>query len=220
MRLAEDLGVRLEFIPRRRDSLVEDLESGMFDIAPSVPYLPHFFGALELSLPYVEGTAGFVVKDHRRHEFSTLGVRLPPESIREVLEKTFPQTAIRLVPLASARDFFNEQKGKLDALLTAAERGTAWTLLYPDYTVVIQKDDIWRVPLGFAVAKGNLQLAESLDDWVSYSKAEGAVRRAYEYWILGKGVEQKKRRWSIIHDVLNWGEYDGLRQKKEILSTW
>ncbi len=217
VRFAEDLGVRLEFIPTRWDSFVGELESGMFDLAPSVPYLPHFFDALELSLPYVEGTAGFVVEDHRRHDFATLdsirrlptltlGVRLPPESVKEVLEKTFPQTAIRLVPLASPRDFFSGGQEGLDALLVAAERGTAWTLLYPDYTVVVPKDDIWRVPMGFAVAEGNVQLAESLDDWVSYSKAEGAVRRAYEYWVLGKGVEQKKRRWSIIHDVLKWGE--------------
>ena len=90
---------------------------------------------MELSLPYIEGTAGFVVEDHRRHEFATLnsirrlpalnlGLRVPPDSVKEVLEKTFPQTAIRLVPLASARDFFEGRQEELDALLVAAERGT------------------------------------------------------------------------------------------------
>jgi hypothetical protein len=189
----------------------------MFDLVPSVPFLPHFFDSLELSAPYIEGTVGFIVEDHRRNDFATmdairqmpqltLGVLIPPESIKDALEKAFPQTAIRLVPIESHRDFFEQRQEGLDALLYIAESGTAWTLLYPEYTVVVPKDDIWKVPLGYAVADGNLQLAESLDDWVVFRQAEGALRRAYNHWVLGQGVEPKRRRWSIIHDVLEWGD--------------
>ncbi len=215
--LAADLGVSLELIPTRWDSFVEDLTTGLFDVMPSTAYLPHYFDALELSGPYVEGTAGFVIDDHRRHEFAsleairkmpvlTLGVVVEPESIQETLDKAFPQTSIRLVPLESPRDFFERRHEEVDALLIAAERGTAWTLLFPDYTVVVPKDEIWSVPFGYAVAGGNLQLARSLDDWVTFRQAEGALKGAYNYWVLGQGVETKKRRWSIMRDVLGWGE--------------
>jgi hypothetical protein len=31
------------------------------------------------------------------------------------------------------------------------------------------------------------------------------MERGYDYWVLGKGAEEKRRRWSIMRDVLGWG---------------
>jgi hypothetical protein len=31
------------------------------------------------------------------------------------------------------------------------------------------------------------------------------VQRAYDYWVLGRGAEEKKPRWSILRDVLGVG---------------
>ena len=73
-----------------------------------------------------------------------------------------------------------------------------------EYTVVIPKHRIWRVPAGFAVAKGNLEFVSFLDDWVVTHQASGFFQRVYDYWILGQGAEQKGPRWSIVRNVLKW----------------
>jgi len=31
------------------------------------------------------------------------------------------------------------------------------------------------------------------------------VQRAYDYWVLGRGAEEKGPRWSIMRDLLGWG---------------
>jgi len=38
---------------------------------------------------------------------------------------------------------------------------------------------------------------------VGYDPAN-MIDHAYDYWILGKGAEQKRPRWSIVRDVLGW----------------
>jgi hypothetical protein len=45
----------------------------------------------------------------------------------------FPDAEI--IPIGSQREFF--EKKSADALLTSAEGSTAWTLLYPAYSVVV-----------------------------------------------------------------------------------
>jgi Na+/H+-dicarboxylate symporter/ABC-type amino acid transport substrate-binding protein len=213
--LARDLGVRLEFVPATRESLSEELRKGTFDVMPSIPYLPHFLTAMELSAPYIKGTAAFVMEDHRRHDFATLesiqrlpqlsvGVLFTPETVEETLKEYLPDARINLVFLDSPWDFFEKKLSGIDALLASAEVGTAWTLLYPEYVVVVPKPRFWRGPMGFAVAKGNLEFSEFLDKWVAAHQARGSIQRAYNHWILGKGAEQKGRRWSIIRNVLNW----------------
>jgi hypothetical protein len=45
-------------------------------------------------------------------------------------------------------------------------------------------------------------LAAFVDDWLVIERASGTLQRAHEYWVLGRGAEEKRRRWSILHDVL------------------
>ena len=44
-----------------------------------------------------------------------------------------------------------------------------------------------------------------VNDWLVIQRSSGAIDRAYGYWVLGTGVEEKRPRWSIRQDVLGWG---------------
>jgi hypothetical protein len=37
------------------------------------------------------------------------------------------------------------------------------------------------------------------------------VTRAYDYWILGKGADNRGPRWSILRNVLGWRPADERR---------
>jgi ABC-type amino acid transport substrate-binding protein len=53
--------------------------------------------------------------------------------------------------------------------------------------------------------KGDRDLADFINAWLVIRKASGALDLAYGYWVLGKGAEQPRRRWSIMRDVLGQG---------------
>lgn len=86
-----------------------------------------------------------------------------------------------------------------------AESGSAMTLLHPEYSVVVPQPDPVTIPTGFGTALHSGDLVEAVNEWIVFAKGEGMVKRAYDYWVLGKGAEEKRRRWSIMRDVLGWG---------------
>jgi ABC-type amino acid transport substrate-binding protein len=86
-----------------------------------------------------------------------------------------------------------------------AESGSALTLLHPQYSVVVPQPHPVRIPTAFGTALHSGDLVEAANEWIVYAKSEGSIQRAYDYWVLGKGAEEKGRRWSIMRDVLDWG---------------
>jgi ABC-type amino acid transport substrate-binding protein len=169
----------------------------------------------ELAQPYLEGTVCLVVQDHRRHDFSTLaslqnlplltvGVDFDTDMAQRELEKFFPGVNIKPIRIETLADFFTQKTHGIDAIIEIAEAGTAWTLLYPEYSVVIPKPHIRKTPVGYAVARRNRELAEFLNDWVLAKRGDGSIRKVYDHWVLGQGAQKTEPRWSVIRDVLKW----------------
>jgi ABC-type amino acid transport substrate-binding protein len=94
----------------------------------------------------------------------------------------------------------------VDAIAMTAERGAAWSLLYPRYSVVVPQPNVIRLPLAYPVARGDQDLADFLTTWIELKKSDGTIDRLYDYWILGQDAEPRTPRWSIIRDVLHWVE--------------
>jgi len=109
-----------------------------------------------------------------------------------------------LVILDSPREFFKAKEGEFDALFYTAEAGSGWTLVYPSFSVAIPRPDVVSVPLAYAMPRGADDLGDYVDTWITLKRKGGAIDRAYRYWILGKGAERKRPRWSVIRDVLGW----------------
>jgi Na+/H+-dicarboxylate symporter/ABC-type amino acid transport substrate-binding protein len=214
--LAEDLDVRLEFIPFKSwDKLGAWLNSGRIDLIASIPYLASLIAQAELSNPYLEGTVCLVTKDHRRHDFSTLaslqslpqitvGVDYDIDTAKREFEKFFPGVNIRPIRIETLHDFFTQKTHGIDAIVEIAEAGTAWTLLYPGYAVVIPKPHMRKTPVGYAVAKRNRELVDFLNSWVLAKKGDGSFERIYNHWVLGQGAIRTEPRWSFIRNVLKW----------------
>jgi Na+/H+-dicarboxylate symporter len=213
-RLAEDLGARLEFVPFERTTLAQQLADDHFDIAMS-----GLIGTLErseqmrLSRPYLDATFSLIVRDHRARDLESLeklaGLRslrvgiLTESQFARALRRHVPRTETVVVP--STKWFF-ETPHDLDALILSAEAGAAWTILYPDFQVVVPTRRKLAMPLVFPMPNGDLAFAELIDFWISSQERSGGVAELYDYWILGKGAEVPAPRWSVLRDVLGWIE--------------
>jgi ABC-type amino acid transport substrate-binding protein len=62
-----------------------------------------------------------------------------------------------------------------------------------------------KIPSAFGLARDADDLADAVNEWVVFATNEGLIQRAYDYWILGQGAEDRGPRWSILRDVLGWG---------------
>ncbi|MEE9531064.1 MAG: cation:dicarboxylase symporter family transporter [Syntrophobacteria bacterium] len=217
-RLAKELGVSLEFIPFEVDTMAKQLNGDHFDIIMAgVPMYTQRLQTMSFSDPYLDVTFAFVVKDNRREEFATVekimttrgssltfGVRGGYEYYSNKAKETLPLA--KVVQLESYRQFFEDNTGEVDALVTSAEVGSAWTLLYPEYQVVVPKPVPSFLPLGYPVALGDPEMVAFLNHWIDLKKKDNTIERTYNYWILGQGVTIKEPRWSIIRNVLHWVE--------------
>lgn len=214
--LAKELGVHLEFIPFQFNTLAQQLRENHFDIAMSgVPMVTTFLKEMNFSDDYMDITFSFVVKDHRRKEFATVEkiqrmerfrVALPGAStyFADRIKEVVPHAEV--VSLNSIREFFESGGEGMDALIIGAEVGAAWTLLYPDFQVVIPEEVYVAFPLGYPIASGQQEWINLLNRWIDLKRKDRTIEWAYDYWILGKGATEKRQRWSIIRDVLHWVE--------------
>ena len=212
--LASSLGVSLEFVPVDRTHPFQQLNERYCDIVMSgIVVTPERAEAASLSTPYMEETFAFVVQDHRRSEFSSREARqklkAPKLAILDVpylisfVREHLPKA--QLVTVNSAEEFF-ESKGKtLDGFVYSAERGSAWSLLYPEYTVVVPTPPI-ALPVSYAMARGDRELVDYVNALVELKKGDGTVKKLYNYWVLGQFATDRQPRWSVIRDVLHWVE--------------
>jgi ABC-type amino acid transport substrate-binding protein len=213
--LAESLGVMAEFIPIEWPKLPAMLADHTIDVMPGIWYRPYWFASLHLSAPYLTGTMALAVRDERRHEFDSIevlrrshglkiGVPLDIRQVKYSMQRYFGNANVEFITLAFWQPFFEGKHPELDAFLVPAENGSAWTLLHPEYTIVVPQPDPVKVSSAFGLALDTNELADAVNEWVVFATNEGMIDRAYDYWILGHGAVEKKPRWSIIRNVLGW----------------
>ena len=211
--LAEDIGVDLEFVPFEFDRLGRMLASGQIDIAMScIASLPGRYAYASFSRPYLDLTLAFVVPDHERDIYADLDLLRQRKDLTIALVSNhyFKARIERLLPNASivfleaAEDFFNGGDQGADALLLSAEEGAAYSYRYPRYTVARVARGAIRLPAGYPVPKGDIEMLEFVSNWVDLKKKDGTIDALYEYWMLGGAAKARTPRWSVIRDVLGW----------------
>ena len=140
----------------------------------------------------------------RRSRGLKIGIPLDERQVAYSMQRYFGDADVEFVVLDFWRPFFEGRRPELDGFLMPAENAAAWTLLHPEYTVVVPQPNPVQVPSAFGVALDSGDLADAVNEWVVFAASEGTIREAYDYWILGRGAESQKTRWSILRDVLGW----------------
>jgi len=216
--LARDLGISsLELVPVEWATMADLLRTGAIDLMITVPYAIYWLRDVRFSVPHTDGVYGFAMRDDRRHEFATLdairarkgltiGVPVAVEFMQDRIRNYLGPVDAKFVSLPTPREFFEGKRPDIDALFVRAEVGTAWSLLHPDYSVVVPQPVLFKAPAGVAMARESADLADFVNEWLVIQQAAGSIQRAYDYWVLGRGAEEKRPRWSILRNVLGWGQ--------------
>lgn len=213
--LARDLNVGLEFVPYSFGTMFDQLNDGEFDIAFTMPPVtPGNLAKARFGTPHMDLTVALAVRDPDRARVSTLkdlqawkGIRIGvfnDQYFVDLVADALPNAII--VPIDTPRRFFEDADVNVDAALISAEGGSAWTLLYPEFSVVVPEPINMRLPVAYAVAHDSESLHRYLVGWTELKMKEGTVKRLMDYWVFGKDAAPTQPRWSIIRDVLHWVE--------------
>jgi Na+/H+-dicarboxylate symporter/ABC-type amino acid transport substrate-binding protein len=214
-RLAREMGVSLAFVRVDRAHLAGVLAAGHCDLAMSgVAVTTLRAREMLFSQSYLDETLALIVPDHRREQFATW------DAVRElgavtILVSDVPYYVQKLRDLAPAAVLKIQSQDEsllpvadpnVDAVALPAERGSAWTLMYPQYSVVVPGPDPIRVPLAYPIGKRDEQFASFINTWIELKRKDGTLEAVYKHWILGQNATAPKKRWSVVRDVLHWME--------------
>ena len=118
-------------------------------------------------------TTAVVVEDYRRHEFKSWRsidkepiIRLGVVGERRAKRcQALPCRIPNIVLLETYREFFTDNPKGVDALVISAEAGSAWTIIYPSYSVVVPEPHI-KANAGLAMPLGDSDFGDFVDDWL------------------------------------------------------
>ncbi|MDD3155403.1 MAG: cation:dicarboxylase symporter family transporter [Victivallaceae bacterium] len=208
--LAEDLEcTRIEFYPISFDDLARPLNENMVDIVMSeLSITPDRLKEITFTHHYLELSMALVVPDYLKEE-----IRKDPSILRsnrftiaamrgadyDRLTKALPDNP--RIKLSNYLEYF-DGKVKADALLMSAEKGSAWTIAHPAYSLFIPARQ-YKDLIAYGIANNDVRFLEYLNYWLVLKRGNGEIDRKYEYWIKGINVKPRPPRWSILRNVIS-----------------
>jgi Na+/H+-dicarboxylate symporter len=212
MILGANFNLDIEFVPAQAGDLSGYFSSGYCDMGVGQDLTPELSMVQDYSSNYIDYTLAFLVKDYQRHDFNNLKFLRRQEMTLAVFSVSYYyQWLIHdLLPRAeflsidSYSSYLDHYADRADALVTVAEKASAWSLLYPEYAVATPFGNSIKIPVAFPIPLGEQKMADLLKVWINLKQKDGTINTLYDYWILGKKQNRHRPRWSIIRDVLHW----------------
>jgi len=213
LELARDLGVASEFVIVDRRLLDHGLDSAVCDLLMSgAPITTDRAMQVQFSTPYLDETVAFIVPDHLAAAFSEwssvramgrlrLGVPRAPYFMRKIRDELHD---VDIVPIDRMDDIFAAHDPPIDAAIATAERGSAYTLLHPEYSVAVPKPRPFKVPLAYIIAGRDAEMTSMVNTWIELKRKDGTIDELFAHWILGQDSAPKSPRWCVMRDVLHW----------------
>ena len=146
---------------------------------------------------------GLRARPSSRHRNRRITVRFPGEGRADHVQRLLPNTDVVLLETYS--DFFVTKTKRVDGLVISAEAGSAWTILFPAYSVVLPEPHE-KTYAALAIPLDTLEFENFINDWLNMKQTGGVIDSLYSKWILGEEAQQERVRWSLGRDVFGLWE--------------
>jgi len=195
-RLAQDMGVKVEFVPTKWSGILPALLTGKFDIIiGGMGITPERNIKVNFSMPYDYTGMSIVASKKLSRGFKTLAdFDKPSVTIAARTGTTAAAAAKKHMPRARLRLFDDESQavqellnGRVHALVASAPLPAFQAIEYPDKLFLPLKEDFTREPIGFAIVKGDVDTLNFLNSWITVVSAEDWLKERKHYWFETKG---------------------------------
>ena len=188
--LAEDMGVKIEFVPTKWEGLIPSLLTGKFDlIIAGMTGTPQRALKINFTQPYdyngmnvvaYKALAGGVTTysdlDKEGNtilaRLGTTGAALAKESFKKADVRLFPDEGPMVQELLN---------GKATAILATAPLPAQLAAKHPD-TLVFLDENLMQQPICMGVPKGDPDTIAYLNNWIVYQRNMGFIKKKTDYW--------------------------------------
>ncbi len=200
-RLAQDMGVKPEFIPTKWSGIIPALLTGKFDIIiGGMGITPQRNLKVNFTIPYEFSGMSMVANKKLAAGFDSLeDFNNPSVTLSARTGATPVQAAKRFMPKATLR-LFDEEAQALQEVLIGKAHAMVASAPFPSQQAIrhakklflpLGKDTFTKEPIGFAIKKGDPDFLNFLNNWIIVTSAEGWLEARYDYWF--KTLDWEKR---------------------------
>jgi len=190
-KLAEDLGVKAEFVPTKWDGIIPALLTGKFDvIIGGMGITEERKKKVDFTDPYEYSGMSIFANKKLAQGFHSLEAFNKPNVILAVkLGTTAATAAAKFMPKAEKRQFGDEAQAAQEVLNGRAHAMVASAPM-PAHTVYKHKDKLFlpladtftKEPIGMALRPGDKATLDTLNAWIKKAEAEGFLKARMDYW--------------------------------------
>lgn len=189
--LAEDMGVKVEFIPTKWAGIIPALLTGKFDViiggmgvrtkrALKVNFtIPYDYSGMSI-VAHKEKAAGFDSLEAFNKPEVELAVKLGTTAVMAA-KKYMPKAKLRLFE-DEAQAFQELRNGNVHAVVASAPRPAFEAINYPDTLFMPLPGNFTKEPVGFALRKGDFDTMVFFNGWIQNKRDQGWLQEKHHYW--------------------------------------
>jgi len=190
-RLAEDMGVKVEFVPTKWAGIIPALLTGKFDVViGGMGIRPKRALKVNFTIPYDYSGMSMVASKKLAEGFDSLDdFNQPDVQLACKLGTTAVMAAKKSMPKAKLRLFEDEaqayqelRNGKVHAVVGSAPRPAYEAVNYPETLFMPLKGNFTKEPIGFALRKGDFDTMIFFNSWITKMRDEGWLQERHQYW--------------------------------------
>jgi polar amino acid transport system substrate-binding protein len=192
-KVAEDMGVNVEFVPTAFDGIIPALLAAKFDIIMTGIFVyspwnlqvnftnPYNWGGMTM-VANKELTKNFKSNEEFNNSNVTITLRRGNQDGLTVIKKRFPKANVRQFDddAPAIQDVIN---GSAHAFITAEPKPTNYVRDYPKVLYKPFGDEyLMRNPSAFALRKGDYDTINWLNNWIILNTESGWLQERHDYW--------------------------------------
>lgn len=190
-RLAEDMGVKVEFVPTKWAGIIPSLLTGKFDvIIGGMGITPKRALKVNFTSPYDYSGMSIVAHRKKAAGFSKLeDFNKPDIEIACKLGTTAVAAAKKYLPKAKLRLYDDEaqtyqelRNGNVHAVIGSAPRPAFEAIKYKETIYLPLKGTFTKEPIGFVLRKGDFDTLAFFNSWILNATLEGWLQERHDYW--------------------------------------
>lgn len=190
-KLAEDIGVKVEFVPTKWAGIIPSLLTGKFDvIIGGMGILPKRALKVNFTQPYEFSGMSIVAHKEKAADMTSLkdfnaeGVEIACKlgtTAVAAAKKHFPKAKLRLFDDES-QTYQELRNGNVHAVVGSAPRPAFEAIKYADTLFLPEKGTFTKEPIGFAIRKGDVDTLAFLNSWITVAWLDGFLEERHNYW--------------------------------------
>ncbi len=194
-KLAEDMGVKVEFVPTAWSGIIPALLTGKFDvIIGGMGITPKRNLKVNFTSPYEYSGMSMVAHRKKAEGFNSLkDFNQPGVTIAVRMGTTAEQAARKHMPKAEFKLFENESQalqelnlGRVHAVVSSAPMPVFHALKFPKKLYVPLEENFTKEPIGFALRKGDFDALNFFNNWILNAHSSGFLAEREAYWFKSK----------------------------------